>query len=339
MKILIIQTAFIGDVILATPLVEKLHRFFPESRIDFLLRKGNESLLKEHPIINELIIWHKKQDKIINLLKIITRIRKTKYDYVLNLHRFASSGFITAFSGAKTTIGFDKNPLSFLFTKKIKHEINVDGTKHEVDRNLSLIESFTDSSFEKPQLYPALSDENFVSEFIKQTYVCIAPASVWFTKQFPAAQWIKLIQLLLKGSWKNITNDNKDLKIYLVGAPGDFNLCESIKKYFNDNEIVNLAGQFSLLQTAVLMRNAQMNFVNDSAPLHICSSMNANVTAVFCSTVPGFGFGPLSENMTIIELEQALYCRPCGLHGYKTCPQGHFRCANDIDLEAKGQSH
>ena len=131
MKILIIQTAFIGDVILATPVVEKLYRFFPDADIDFLVRKGNESLLFNHPKINEVIIWDKKQNKISNLFKLIFSTRRNKYDFIINAHRFASSGFITALSNAKLKIGFDKNPLSFLFSKKIRHEI---GSLHEVDR-------------------------------------------------------------------------------------------------------------------------------------------------------------------------------------------------------------
>ena len=332
MRVLIIQTAFIGDVILATPLVEKLHRFYPEAVIDVLVRKGNESLLVNHPKIKEIITWNKKINKLRNLLRIIISVRKKKYDYVINAHRFASSGIVTVLSGAKTTIGFDKNPFSFFFSKKYKHIINVNGTQHEVDRNLSLIESITDSSPEKPKLYPSQLDEQEVSIYKSNPFGCIAPASVWFTKQFPREQWINLIALLLDGKWKKISNDHRNLKIYLVGGKEDFELCESIKKKLGGNAVINLAGKLSLLQTSALMRDAVMNFVNDSAPLHLCSAMNANVTAVFCSTVPAFGFGPLSDNHFIIELKQPLYCRPCGLHGYNICPEGHFRCALDIDI-------
>lgn len=333
MKILIIQTAFIGDVILATPLIEKLKRFYPDARVDFLLRKGNESLLIGHPKINTIIIWDKQKNKFFNLINTISTIRKKKYDYVINIQRFASSGIITAFSGAKTTIGFNKNPFSFIFSQKVKHKIGVDGKQHEVQRNLSLIESFTDNSFEKPKLYPSKSDHFLVKEFQSYPYVCIAPTSVWFTKQFPSSQWIKLITLLLNGSWKNIANDQNNLKIYLIGAPNDYSACETIKLNFSSNQVINLAGKLTLLQTASLMSKAQMNFVNDSAPLHICSAMNANTTAIFCSTVSEFGFGPLSDNHTVIELDQPLYCRPCGLHGFKTCPEKHFRCAFEINLE------
>jgi heptosyltransferase-2 len=79
------------------------------------------------------------------------------------------------------------------------------------------------------------------------------------------------------------------------------------------------------------MKYAKMNYVNDSAPLHLASSVNAPVTAFFCSTVPAFGFGPLSDQSKVIEVKE-LYCKPCGLHGYKSCPEGHFKCGLEIDL-------
>src|SRR3954469_7906661 len=117
---LIIRTAFIGDVILATGLIEKLHQHYPEAKIDFLLRKENEGLLVDHPLLRTVLIWNKKESKISNLLTIIKQVRSNRYDCVVNVHRFASSGFVTAFSGSKLKIGFDKNPISFAFNKKIK---------------------------------------------------------------------------------------------------------------------------------------------------------------------------------------------------------------------------
>src|SRR5690242_15847753 len=120
---LVIQTAFIGDVILATALIEKLHQHYPESKIDFLVRKGNEGLLTGHPFLRNVLVWNKKEAKISNLFKIIKKVRGNGYDCVINVHRFASSGFITAFSGSGLKIGFDKNPISFAFDKKIKHQI------------------------------------------------------------------------------------------------------------------------------------------------------------------------------------------------------------------------
>ncbi len=96
---------------------------------------------------------------------------------------------------------------------------------------------------------------------------------------------------------------------------------------------MNLCGKLNILQSAALIRNAKMNYVNDSAPMHIASAMNAPTTAIFCSTIPDFGFGPIASNARIIETKEKLSCRPCGLHGLKRCPEKHFKCSYNIDIE------
>jgi heptosyltransferase-2 len=315
---LIIQTAFIGDVILATALIEKLRAFFPDADIDFLLRKGNEGLLKNHPHLREVIIFDKK-NKYSNLWKLLKKVRSTRYDVLINSQRFATTGIVTAFANATETVGFDKNPFSFLFSRRVKHQV---GTLHEIDRNQKLIEHLTDSISAKPRLYPSSADESKVRSNAIGRYFCMAPTSVWFTKQWPAEKWIELIQL---------TSSKADA-IYLLGAPTDHHVCESIRLTVSSNKVVNLAGKLSFLESAALMQNAAMNFVNDSAPMHLASAMNAPVTSIFCSTVPSFGFGPLSDQSNIIETQEKLSCRPCGLHGYKDCPKGHFQCAYSIDV-------
>lgn len=318
-SILLIQTAFIGDVILATALIEKLHQFYPEASIDFLLRKGNESLLTGHPFLREVIVFDKKR-KYKNLFLLISKIRKSKYDVLINVQRFATTGIITALSGAREKIGFDKNPLSVFYSKKVDHNV---GQLHEVERNQKLIEGLTDAEAVKPRLYPSVNDFEKVKSYQIGTYYCIAPTSVWFTKQWPAEKWIELIQSV----------QYKVKSIFLLGASADHHVCESIRLASGFSGAINLAGKLSFLESAALMKSAQMNFVNDSAPMHLASSMNAPVTAVYCSTVPSFGFGPLSDQSIVVETQEKLDCRPCGLHGFKDCPKGHFKCAYTISVD------
>ena len=264
MKFLILQTAFIGDVILATPLIEKLHQIYPESQIDFLLRKGNESLLEGHPYINKVIIWDKNNNKYRNLFSVIRQIRKNKYDYAINVQRFLSTGIITAFSNAKYKIGFNKNPLSFLFNYKVEHIIgdNIHHV-HEIDRNLSLLNyiithegivagesdklttDFTKhyalSTKHYPRLYPSENDYATIKNLHSESsdYICIAPSSVWFTKQYPEEKWTDFINQL---------KTQPSLIIYLLGSKTDFDLCqrlitESYKSEKSSINIFNLARQ------------------------------------------------------------------------------------------------
>lgn len=318
-KILIIQTAFLGDVILATPVLSELKRIYPNSRIDFLVRKGNENLLENNPNCSNILIFDKKQGKIASMLQLIKEFRKTKYDLVINLHRFGSSGIITAFSGGKQKYGFKKNPFSFLYTKKFDHSLN--NGEHEVERNLKLIASFGAVSKKRPELFPSTQNYNSVINYQAQDYFCFAPASVWFTKQLPKEKWMKLLM-----------HYSKIAHIYLIGGQNDFELCnEILESLENKSKATNLAGKLNLLESAALIKNAKRTFVNDSGPMHISSAMNAPVTVFFCSTITDFGFGPLSDDSKILQVEN-LDCRPCGIHGHKECPKGHFKCGHEIQL-------
>ena len=310
-KVLIIQTAFLGDVILATPLIANLKLKFPQAEIDFLVKKGNEELLNNHPDLRQVFTFDKKKKRS-EILRLIQLFRKNKYDLVINLHRFASSGLLTVLSGAKRKIGFQKNPFSFLYSKAYPHQM--DQGLHEVDRNLNLISDLLIPTVRRPALYPKDSDLKSVEEFQKQAYYCLAPASVWFTKQAPEAVWVQLMKQL----------NETGASIYLIGGPDDKNLLDQIIET-SKVKAVNLAGKLSIMQSAALMKGATRAFVNDSGPLHIASAMNTPVTAFFCSTVSDFGFGPLSDEAKILEIKD-LACRPCGLHGHKTCPEGHFKC-------------
>lgn len=317
-RILVIQTAFLGDVILASPVWENLHAAYPHAQIDVVVKKGNESLLTAHPFLHQVFIFNKSH-KVKNLWNLGKTLRSHQYDLVINLQRFASSGILTLLARGKETRGFEKNPLSLFFTKRFKHDMKPNW--HEVDRNLNLISDLVTAPIRRPQLYPRKEDLNSIQIYQEVPYYCLAPTSVWFTKQAPQEIWLELIDKL---------SQTKD-QIFLLGSPSDRAYLDEIVNKTGSSLVINLAGKLSLLQSAALMAGAKHNYVNDSGPLHLASASNAPVSAFFCSTVPEFGFGPLSENAAIIEVKD-LACRPCGLHGHKACPKGHFKCGKDLKI-------
>ncbi len=314
-KFLVIQTAFLGDVILATPVISELKRLFPSAQIDMLVRKGNDGIIATHPMISDILILDKKKGKVKELRRLKKLIRSKKYDTVINLHRFGSSGILTWLSGAKEKIGFDKNPFSFSYTKRIQHEIG-NGT-HEVERNLKCIAHLGAKSLVQPKVYPTDENRAKVAHLVTEPFYTLAPASVWFTKQLPEKKWVELAKILKKKG-----------KVYLVGGPTDFELCQRIIEAADLPNENNLAGKLNLLDSCALFEKATRCYVNDSGPLHMATAVNAPTTAFFCATIPAFGFGPLSDDSIILENQEHLSCRPCGLHGGKVCPEGHFRCGN-----------
>lgn len=326
-KIGVIQTAFIGDVVLATALLESIHAAYPEATIDIVVRKGNEALFTSHPFVNETIVWNKQQHKYRNWLRVLKKIRTNKYDALINVQRYAATGLWTILSGASIKIGFDKNPFSFLFTHKVKHQV-IQAGLHEIQKNHALLQVL-DAQLKlcKPTLYPSQADDEKVKPFQTKPYICIAPASVWFTKQFPIQQWIQFLnQLHFEGN------------VYIIGGPGDKPLGDQIMEGMNEQasmakRVFNLAGQLHFLSSAALQRGAVLNYVNDSAPMHFASAVNAPVVAIYCSTIPDFGYGPLSDASFVVQSQDVLTCKPCGVHGKKACPLSHFNCGFTIQMQ------
>ncbi len=331
-NILIIQTAFIGDTILASHFARAVKDHFPDSKIHFFLRKGNESVIQGLPTVEKVWIWDKVGGKTRNLMKLISELRVIQFDYVFNLHRHFNSGLVSAMMNSRIKAGFKQNPLSLFYTHKADHLIphkpaeNEKVFWHEVQRNLQLLHMI-DPTFKissemkdyRPELPLLPKHFEKTAKYRYEKYFVVAPASVWFTKAWSEIKYRELTSELVKKG-----------KVIFIGAPGDKELCDRIRDGFGPTE--NLCGELSLLDSAALMKDAERVFVNDSAPLHLASCVNAKTTAIFCSTVPAFGYTPLAENSVVIDVGDSLTCRPCGLHGHKACPLGHFKCSVDIDV-------
>jgi heptosyltransferase-2 len=165
------------------------------------------------------------------------------------------------------------------------------------------------------KLYPSFEDMAWAQSLSEEAFITISPSSVWYTKQVPA------------NVWNSFIGEIKGYKIVLLGGKGDQSYAEEVANS-HPGKVLVMAGQLSFLRSAALMKYAAMNYVNDSAPLHFASAVDAPVTAVYCSTIPEFGFGPKSTHSYILQTMEELECRPCGLHGKKECPLGHFRCSH-----------
>jgi len=309
-KILIIQTSFPGDVILATALPESLRRCFPDAELHFLVRKGNESLLQGHPFLHKVWIWDKKR-KWGSALELIRAFRRERFGCVVNVQRFFMTGLMTVLSGAPDRRGFDKNPLSFMYTKKVPHVFR-EGL-HEVQRNQLLIADICGEEAARPRLYP-----HGMTLPAEKPYVVLAPASVWFTKQWPEAYWSELADAI-----------SPELDVVLSGGPADRELCERIEKA-TKRPLVNTCGKYSLLQSAGIIQGAKAIVCNDSAPAHLATAVDTPTVQIYCSTDTRFGFSALASRHIILETPEPLSCRPCTTHGREACPLGHFLCGRNI---------
>lgn len=318
-KVLFVQPAFIGDVILFTGLLETWHAAYPMAAVDVWVRRGNESLFDGHPFVREVRVWDKSRDRYLRLWREIRAVRNARYDAVITPHRHGSSGWLTALSGAPIRSGFSSNPMSFRFTHRVPHVL--DGGGHEVERNHALVAPWCGDR-RGPRLYPK-ADEPIPTAW--KGGVVLAPASQWFTKQWPPEKWVGLINALAAVA--------PEVPVILMGGPADEPLLHSlIQRGRRHPRLYRTPAGAPLTFAAAAVAVARCVVSNDSAPLHLASALGRKAVALYCSTVPSFGFGPLTPGSVVIETEEALPCRPCGAHGHKKCPEGHFLCAQSIEV-------
>ena len=328
MKVLIIQTAFLGDVILSLPLVQVLKEKKPDCSIDFMCIPKTSEILKGNPYINKVIIFdkHESAKGLSGFRNLVSEVKNNKYDVVISVQRYTRSSIISKLSGAEKRISYDNSSLPYLYTDKVLYS-----QKHEIERVLDLLKplGIDISVIVKPELFPSEDDKREVAKIFnglgiknKSDLICIAPGSVWFTKRFPEEKFIELLNMM----------DKNDFKIALIGGRDDMKLCERIISKTTNNEVYSFAGKLSILQSAELIKNSSLLITNDSAPLHLANAVSTKVIAVFGSTTKDFGFYPIGVNDKIFEVN-GLKCRPCSNHGKKSCPIHTFDCMNNIKVQ------
>ena len=326
-KILILQTAFAGDVVLTTPLVRRMKEIFPKAEIHFLVKPDANNLLKNNPHIHSILSYDKRRSEkgLLPLLKWMIALRNEHFDVALIPHRSIRSALLVWGAGIPRRIGFCRSAGSFLFTDVVPYLNDV----HEVERNLQLLRVFGENhAILPPELYPGPEEKEEVDQFFyemkietNEKLLAIAPGSVWFTKRWLPEGFAEVARRVYQ-KWR--------VRSILVGGKGDEYLAGQILNQQN-GFIINGIDRFSLLASAELIRRCAVILTNDSAPLHLSVAVGTPVVVLFGPTVPSFGFTPYGEGHRIIQKE--LVCRPCAIHGGKKCPEGHFRCMKDISPE------
>jgi heptosyltransferase-2 len=324
-KILIIQTAFPGDVVLTTPLIRAAKENFQHSEVYFLLIPDTQNLLKNNPHLKEVIVYDKKRKGGPGFWKTLNRVRRLKIDLALIPHRSFRSAFLAELANCKRRVGFNSSVGKIFLTDQVVYRLD----RHEIERNLSLLSFFgIEQRPILPELFPGPQEFSGVEKLLSKNgasfsdeMVCIAPGSVWATKRWLPEGFARVAEKLIQ---------EEKIKVILIGSAGDKVLADSIAGMMKKKP-VNACGELSLLESAALISKARMVLSNDSAPTHMAVAMRTPVVTIFGSTVPEFGFYPYGEGNGIIQKQ--LYCRPCGIHGRNRCPEKHFRCMKEISAE------
>jgi heptosyltransferase-2 len=318
-KILVIQTAFLGDLILSTTLFKKIKQKHPESHITLLVNKGTEQILSNNPNIDFILPVDKKQTfkNPLKFIKFLYELQKENFSICYSPHFSHRSSLISFFSGSRMRIGYKESGFGFLHTKTYPRPLR---GVHEVQKLLQLVDSV---GLERPEIFLNKEVNSDISSKIDNLsdFIVVAPSSIWETKRMPIEKFIELVRRIL---------EKTPYIPVIIGSKNDQYLSDQIVNVYS-SKVVDMTGRTSLMELSYIISKAKCVISNDSSPIHIASAFNIPTLAIFGATITDFGYTPLSERHTISEV--SLDCRPCGIHGGNICPKKHFRCMIDQNVD------
>ncbi|MBI9072009.1 MAG: lipopolysaccharide heptosyltransferase II [Melioribacteraceae bacterium] len=320
-RVLVIQTAFIGDVILITPLIRGLKKVFPSAKIDVMVIPQTSEILDNNPNINQVILFDKRSNKIKAFIKIAKVLRKNKYDIAISPHSSLTTALLMFVSDIPARIGFARWSAQYFLTHKLTHIKNT----FKIKKNLHLLSPFSDEEFSiQTELFfregMKLKADLLLSEFDSDVkkIIAVAPGSMWFTKRWPLEFYKELVSKLSKNNYG----------IVFIGSKAEHQICEEVAP---GKKFINLSGKLNLLESAAVINKCDLMVCNDSGAMHLANAVKTDVFVFFGPTVQRIGYSPIGKNDVVFETE--LECRPCGSHGSKKCPLKHFNCMRSIEPE------
>lgn len=332
---LVIQTAFLGDMVLTTPLLAELAGRGP---VDVVATPANASLLAHHPAVRELFVYDKRgADRgAAGVVRLARRLGTRHYAAAYLAQGSVRSAALALLAGVRRRVGFASSAGRWLYTERVPYRDD----RHHAERlwRLAAAPGAEPTAAQlRPSLVPGPVDVAAAEAALglagggpadvgaageERPLVVLAPGSVWGTKRWPF--YPELAAALASRA-----------RIAIIGGTGDAALASEIAAAVaagpGGGAVVDASGRLSLLASAALIARAAVLVTNDSAPLHLASAVGTPTVAIFGPTVPAFGFGPLAPRSVALGHE-GLECRPCDSHGPQRCPLGHWRCMRELDV-------
>jgi heptosyltransferase-2 len=329
--ILVIQTAFVGDVVLTTPLLHAAKASAPSARVVVLATPAGANLLEGSPFADAVVPFRKRGrgGTPLGMVRVIRSLRRERFDAVLAAQRSFRSGLVAYASGAPVRIGFEGAAGSWAYTNRVSW----DAERHAVRRYLALAGPLgidPEAADPAPHLAPPAGARERADALLRgegivpgDRLLAVAPGSVWGTKRWTPEGYARVVAE---------SEGRLGLRPFLVGSEDERALCEEVSERAGGS-VPDFAGRSDLSVLAALLARAAALLTNDSGPGHVASAVGTPVVAVFGPTVPAFGYAPYGDGNRIVE-HGGLDCRPCHRHGPAVCPLGHHRCMTEIGPEA-----
>ncbi|OGR87384.1 MAG: lipopolysaccharide heptosyltransferase II [Elusimicrobia bacterium RIFCSPLOWO2_01_FULL_60_11] len=322
MNILIIQTAFLGDAVLTTPIPSALKKAFPSCKVSLLCTPETRDVFTENKDLDEVLVMDKKgKDRSFASLWRWGKDLRGRYDIAVIPHRSFRSAFLAVLAGIPKRVGFANSQGRMFLTDLV----DFDWKMHDAERNLRLLEALGIRGGVPAVLVNSSADWKVLASAhgLKENvpWVGMNPGSVWATKRWLPEGFAAVADALIR---------EMKCQVILFGSEKDRPSVEAAASLMKETP-VNLCGKTDLKSLAALIARCEIFITNDSGPMHLASAAGVPVAAIFGPTTRELGFFPYGPKSKVVELDMS--CRPCSLHGGPVCPLGHFKCMKDLTPE------
>ncbi len=314
MKVLIIRFSSIGDIVLTTPVIRCLKQQLG-AEIHYYTKPSFQPLLQANPYVDKIHLLPAGKFPFLKDLK------EENFDYIIDLHNNLRTRLVKLYLGKKS-VSFSK--LNFEKFLLVNFKINRLPDIHIVDRYLDTVSRLNVYNDHKGLDYfiPEQSEVTIqqLPAGYQSGYDVLVVGASFRTKRLPLHK--------LKELTDTITNP-----VIVLGGKEDIEAGEYLEKAF-PHKVYNGAGNYSINQSASIVRQAETIYTHDTGLMHIASAFQKKIVSIWGNTVPAFGMYPYNTPFEIIE-NNHLTCRPCSKIGYDQCPKGHFRCMESLQFEIK----
>ncbi|RZK37597.1 MAG: lipopolysaccharide heptosyltransferase family protein [Hymenobacter sp.] len=324
MKILVLRFSSIGDIVLTTPVVRQLKTQVPGAQVHFATKPAYRSLLEANPYVDKTHVLSGR------LGALVRELRAERFDFIVDLHNNLRTRLIRLQLPGVPGRAFDK--LNLQKWLLVNFKVNQLPPVHIVDRYRAAAAplGIRDDGGGLDYFIPAGQEVDVAAAlpagFRPGAYVAVAIGAQHATKRLPVEKLIELTTRLAPRP------------VVLLGGPEDESTGHVIELAFQKPGhssthplIYNACGQFSLHQSASLVRQAAFVVSHDTGLMHIAAAFGKEIFSVWGNTVPQFGMYPYRTPFQALEVP-GLPCRPCSKIGFAQCPQGHFKCMRDQNL-------
>lgn len=316
MKILLLRFSSIGDIVLTTPVIRCLKKQLPQTEIHFLVKSQFETILKDNPYIDQLHLFNG------DLNQNVATFKKENFDWVIDLHNNQRTFLLKKRLGVKSK-SFNKVNLEKALMVRLKW--NRLPQLHIVDRYMKTVEHLgvRNDGMGLDYFIPT-QDQILPENYGLDQFIAFSIGGAHATKRMPKEKILAICEKL-------------PIPIALLGGKGEEVIGEWVVNSSLRNKVFNFSGKLNLNQSASLLNQSAWVITHDTGLMHIAAALGKPITSIWGNTIPAFGMtGYLkNENSKIVNIEvENLNCRPCSKIGFKECPKKHFRCMNDISVDA-----